>query len=394
MEMSTGTRGPIDLGKTIAVLAGLALLAGFTPAEATPQPRVFAKGWVTTDRLGCELPTGYEPPDQFGWRFRVIDVYPFREVAPRGVHTVYCDGPGQYRVRLRNLGVQGGVAHVTANEDDHNHDCKIGLWLPEGPDLIAYVNCFALDGRPEDSKFHLFFYKDTERGSAIDGNAYLWATPTVAPAAYQFNSRGGANSALRTGRGEYLVRLPLMQRDPRELDKPGSILVTAHGFGAGRCKLREPWTEAAGTVSARVACFHPNGAPLDSAFTLSFLRAPGTPAAATSTDHVEAFYVMVGGFGVSVLSQSDSYGASTASVERGGGSSVGAYRVFLPGVKSSDETTAQVVAIGADDRRCTISAIVDQAGLTEVDVHCFGRDGRFADSNFALYYETDRGILF
>lgn len=66
----------------------------------------------------------------------------------------------------------------------------------------------------------------------------------------------------------------------------------------------------------------------------------------------------------------------------------------LPGVKSSDETTAQVVAMGPDARQCTISAIVDQAGVTEVDVHCFDRDGHFADSDFALNYETDRSILF
>lgn len=322
MSVQEATNKARGRGPGMAVLAGLALLLGYTPAEATPQPDVFAKGWVTTDRLGCELPTGYQPPDQYGLRFRLLDAFPFREYAPRGVHTVYCDGPGRYRVRLRNLGVQGGVAHVTANEDDSNHDCKIGLWFPEGRDLIAYVNCFALDGRTEDSKFHLLFYKDTERGSTLAGNAYLWATPTLLPEAYQFNSRGGANSVLRTARGEYLVRLRQMQRHQFELDKAGSMMVSAYGFGAGRCKLREPWTEAAGTVSAKVVCFHSDGAPLDSAFTLSFLRAPGTLATAVSEDRVEAFYVTVDGAAALPLSQSDSYGASTASVQRGGGSPV------------------------------------------------------------------------
>jgi len=149
---------------TITLLAGVALLGGFTSLEATPQPRVFAKGWVATEQLGCEAEEFTPPPeDQFGLRFRVIDAYPFREYTPPGVHTVRCLGPGRYVVRFRNLGVQGGVVHVTASEDQPSHDCKVGLWFPEGSDLLVNVNCFAPDGRPEDSKFYALFYKDTGR---------------------------------------------------------------------------------------------------------------------------------------------------------------------------------------------------------------------------------------
>ena len=75
-----------------------------------------------------------------------------------------------------------------------------------------------------------------------------------------FYSTGGATSITRLATGVYTVRWPEM--DPQIL-QAGHVQVTAYGSGNAQCKVTG-W----GSTSADVLCFAPNGAPVDSYYTV------------------------------------------------------------------------------------------------------------------------------
>jgi hypothetical protein len=210
---------------------------------------------------------------------------------------------------------------------------------------------------------------------------------------YQFNSRGETNTVCRLGTGEYEATLPRMEKHTFEPSNGGHVQVTAYGGGAERCKVRG-WSQVGTSLRARVGCVNSSGSAVDARFTLSFLRSPGTLATSVAEDTLEGFFVWGNTTPQpSSFYQSDSYGGHDATMQQIGS---GFYRVHLPGVKSINDSTAQVSAYGSGDAYCTVnswSTDVSSNG-TAVDVRCFNSAGTAVDSMFTLHYLTNRIIFY
>jgi hypothetical protein len=99
---------------------------------------------------------------------------------------------------------------------------------------------------------------------------YVWADqPTSASynpsAPYQGNSSGATNRITRSGVGNYQVILPNIGASA------GHVQVTAYGYGTERCKT-SGWGPSGSDQSIGVRCYTAAGAPVDTYFTLTYVR--------------------------------------------------------------------------------------------------------------------------
>jgi hypothetical protein len=349
----------------------------------------YAYAWAWVDRNDGRLTAGYDA----NVRVDATDTWPFRRYSAPGDSTVTHLATGYWQVTFPNIAVSGGTVHVTAYGG--NHHCNVGGWESSGADIHVYAHCFDGD-TPVDGKFSVLFYCDDPIKSPVDADAYVWADSPLAASYtplpdYQFNSRGAINTITRSSTGEYQVRLPHMERDPSEIDKGGTVQVTAYGPGSQRCKVHN-WYPSGNDILVNVGCLR-GAAPADSLFTLSWMRNPGAFAKFVAEDTQERFYVWANTTPVpSPFYQSDSYGNAGATMEF---FPPNGYRVHLPGVESSSSTNAQVSAYGYGDAHCTIGRwFSDGPTGTAVDVQCYDAGGAGRASMFTLLYSTDRTILF
>jgi hypothetical protein len=380
----------------------LGTLATGDASAAPVQPQFMAKGWVWADQPAAALNTPYAASlsYQYGLRTERLPTSPFR-TRSGGTNTVTRTGTGAYRVTFANLAVLGGTAHVTAYGG--SHQCKVSSWGSSGADLQLNVLCFAPGGAAVNGRFTALFYKDGTK-SSFYANAYLWADqPTTAGCttpslAYQFNSRGATNTACRVSTGEYDVTMPHMEPDRfNPTTKGGTVQVTAYGSGSERCKVRY-WYESMTNVIARVGCSTAAGVAADSRFTASFMRSPGEPAIEFAEDTQESYYVWANSApNPAAVYQSDSYGTSSAATleSPATGLAIGTYRAHLPGVKSIN-STAIVTAYGGGNTYCNVTSWYSNAAIggTTVAVGCYDSAGFPVNSQFTLFYNTDRIILF
>ena len=352
-----------------------------------------ALAWVWANRHLSTFNVAYTPAINYQYNAH-FNPYPTAN------NTVTRTGVGRYLVKFPNLNVIGGTAHVSAYRGKHH--CKVLNW-GSGKDVSVNVICFNANGRRVNGKFTVFFHKDSALRTR--GNAYLWANnPTRSSytpnPVYQYNSRGDTNTVSRLGVGRYRVHLPNMERNTIEANKGGTILVTAYGSGSERCKVGG-WSQSGNTVLANVNCFAANGNRVDTRFTLSFMREPGTLLANFSEDKQEAFYVWANGATTpNIFYQSNSYGnpTSVSNPSRATVSNIGTgvYRVSLPGVKAFNKTTAQAVAYGSDSSYCNISRWTANSSIngTDVFVNCYNNAGNRTNTRFNLLYYTNSTILF
>jgi hypothetical protein len=360
--------------------------------QAIVEPNVYAKGFAWFD--GTTLPLAY----QFNQRFDYVGLPPTQVNYPAADNTVTHLGTGRYLVRFPNLNVQGGIVHVTAYGG--NHHCKVEQWRPTAVsvrELQVFVRCRNAANVLADGKFTVLFYKSGLM-SDIYALSYL-LSDNLGTVVHQYNSRGGLNTIRRLGVGAYEVKLGRMERRFPEANKGGTVLVTAYGPGAQRCKTVS-WGLTGSDMVVRVNCFT-GGTPSDSGFALSFLRNPGTLAISAAEDKKEAWYVWAN----TTPTPSHFYQSNSYSDPEGG--SVGAtmtllvgsghYRVTLPGVKALNKTTTQLTAYGSDSSYCNIVrwfASATTVGATDVEVQCYNASGNPANSKFDLFYYTDETIFF
>jgi hypothetical protein len=361
--------------------------------QAIVQPNVYAKGFAWFD--GTTLPLAY----QFNQRFDYVGLPPTRVSYPTADNTVTHLGTGRYLVRFPNLNVQGGIVHVTAYGGSHH--CKVEQWRPAAVsvrELQVFVRCRNAANVLADGKFTVLFYKNGLM-SDIYALSYL-LSDNLGTAIHHYNSRGGLNTIRRLGVGAYEVKLGRMERRFPEADKGGTVLVTAYGPGAQRCKTVR-WGFTGSDIVVRVNCFT-GGTPSDSGFSLSFLRDPGTLAISVAEDKKEAWYVWANTTPTpNHFYQSNSYGDPTdagspfkATLSPFAGS--GHYRVTLPGVKAFNKTTTQLTAYGSDSAYCNIVGWFPSLtpGATDVEVRCYNASGVAANAQFDLFYYTDETIFF
>jgi hypothetical protein len=182
------------------------------------------------------------------------------------VHTTP-GAPGQVIVRFPQVGVKGGVVHVTAVTDTAAW-CQAQQWSRSGADEIVMVRCYQAGGAPVFVPFVVLF---TQSSKALvpAGRAYGYLRYQPGPGVLtSFSSAGGANAVAQLGTGVWQVTLlGLGSAGPA-----GNVQVTPVNPAApAKCGV-SLWTSAKAAQEIRVRCYHPGTAPMNTGWTLSYQR--------------------------------------------------------------------------------------------------------------------------
>lgn len=178
-----------------------------------------------------------------------------------GTSRVFRDGAGRYRVIFNGLGAKlsatvGGHVQVNAVGTGKVY-CKVIEW-GGSPDVTVNVGCFTPAGAPADGKFSVHFVLPAQL------MGYAWANQPSLPTAYNavpvysWSPAGGAVIIDRQDVGSYGITWPYFGNTVTGLPQ-----ATAFGAGGEQCKVT-----GFGTRTATVKCFAPNGAPVDTHFTV------------------------------------------------------------------------------------------------------------------------------
>jgi hypothetical protein len=200
---------------------------------------------------------------------------------------------------------------------------------------------------------------------------------------HTFNSSGGANMVTHDGAGIYTVILPGLG-----LPNEGSVQVSAFADNGRAICNTGFWAPSGADQAVQVLCFDSNGAPADSAFTLTYINAR-----ATTSDPAAGFgaYLWAGDATAAAAYDVTNYSynstGATNSVERTG---TGTYTATLPGFTGENgvpQVTGYIGQGGTSPVVCSPFSWMkaDEATLT-VDVTCFDATGAPADAMFTLSY--------
>ena len=271
------------------------------------------------------------------------------------------------------------------------HQCKVKGKGPLSSTQQVFVNCFSASGSPLDGRFTTLYYREYRNFSSA--SAYLWADqPTLAAyvpnISYQWNSTGLTNLTRRIAQGRYEARLPGLNRIG------GTVLVTAYGTGAERCKATY-WDLSGADIFVNVACFNSAGAAADAQYTLSYM----TDVALAALEQQDQHY---GGYAMADRPTAASYTPSnTFQLNTAGPAitatrlSTGSYRLRLPWLAPSNSTTALVTAYGNNSNYCSVLGwSSDGDSGTYLNVSCFNTTATPIDTMFTSLYLTDDRILF
>ncbi|MFQ5569446.1 MAG: T9SS type A sorting domain-containing protein [Rhodothermales bacterium] len=171
---------------------------------------------------------------------------------------------GDYMVTfdgLSGVGVNGGHVQVTAYGGG-NARCKVTSWGDQEVD----VACFDPAGNSVDTRYTVLYWKPE---ADTDGVAYAWAnepgSASYTPDAfYSYNAGGGDVSIVRNSVGDYMVTFDGLSGVGVN---GGHVQVTAYGGSNARCKVIGWGDQVVG-----VACFDTAGNPIDTHYTVLFLK--------------------------------------------------------------------------------------------------------------------------
>jgi hypothetical protein len=200
----------------------------------------------------------------------------YNHVSEGGLISRVTNGTGDYTLTIPGLGKPAGsgtilvTPYFKVDQGETPSACTTASWVRSGSSLKVDVRCRTLAGAAVDSKFDLQFLRQLgPEGFGGGPAAYLRAsqksrttayTPT---ATFAWQSNGKTSSILRTGVGTYRVTL-------KGMPGRGAAIVTAYGPGKARCQLSSIGTTT--PVKIVVRCFKPNGALVDSDFTLAWTK--------------------------------------------------------------------------------------------------------------------------
>ena len=293
-----------------------------------------------------------------------------------GVNTVSRNAEGEYTVMMPLLGGVGGNVQVTAYGQSAAR-CKVRSWFGFFT-LNVNVDCY-LGEEKQDTQFIVSF----ERVSTDSGDiAYAWAPrtdPSVLPSypAPPFYALHFTDFARSRG---FETPLP---------SQAGLMQVTAYGDDSENCIV---------SIFAGVACFNAAGtnvrAPYSVTVHLDRVANAGRLGAYVSFDFASSQ-------GVPSWPQIPFRQFGTPMPIRAERIGTGYYRIFLPGMPSSDAAVPMVSGYdietsGDKSIHCKPLAWFPMAGETVVDVRCFGlggsTDGQQQDAQFNLSYLTNQPL--
>ncbi|WP_431045681.1 hypothetical protein ACQUSR_29420 [Streptomyces sp. P1-3] len=226
----------------------------------------------------------------------------------------------------------------------------------------------------------------TAHAAPSRGYAYVWANQASAPlntpytpsGYYSANSTGAANSVVRTGTGQYTVRMPRLGL------LGGTVHVTAYGATSHSCNVSS-WYPVGDRLDVHVRCFTPSGYRANTRFTASFVNASSLGG---RFGYVWADRPTAGSYTASTTYQFNSTGAANT-VTRGG---VGQYTVRFPNIGSS-AGHVQATAYGDVQARCKVVNWYPSGTSQLVNVRCFTLGGALRDTRFTLTYARGTSIL-
>lgn len=217
------------------------------------------------------------------------------------------------------------------------------------------------------------------------GRAFVWAhspnaalnTPYTPSAAYSQNSTGATNTVVRTGTGQYTVRMPNLGR------VGGVVHVTAYGANANSCSVYY-WAPVGDRLDAHVRCLTPTGLRVNAPFTASFVNTAGLGGRFA---YVWANQPTTAAYTPSTSYQFNSAGA-TNTITRSG---VGRYTVRIPSIGSA-AGHVQVTAYGDVRARCKVVNWYLSGTAQLINVRCFTLGGALQDNRYTLTYVRGTGI--
>ena len=351
----------------IAAAAIMVTLTVPATARAAPSgPRGSAFVWANQPSSASYLPS---PAYQWNSRHSFT-----------AVNTITRSGVGSYTVRLPDLGAVSGTVLVTAYGPGTNN-CKVLSWNPSGTAQLVNIRCFTATGVLTDTRFTMSYANHT--GVAGSDLAYVWANqPTAASYVpsqpYQANSSGATNQIQRLGTGFYLVKLPNLGRSA------GHVQVTAYGPGPERCKVVS-WGPNGTEQDIRVLCNTRNGTPVDTRFTLTYVRngnVLGEPVCCqpdgNPTDYAWANQPNAASYTPSPLYQF-SIPAGQITISR---LATGSYAVHVPDTLNNGNV--QVTAYGGSgSAQCKVNSWTPATGIRAL---CFSTTGSPIDSLFDVSF--------
>ncbi|MGW1763102.1 hypothetical protein ACWCQL_03245 [Streptomyces sp. NPDC002073] len=219
------------------------------------------------------------------------------------------------------------------------------------------------------------------------GRAYVWAnspahtlnTPYTPSASYSHNSTGATNTVVRTGTGQYTVRMPNLGR------VGGTVHVTAYGATTHTCGVNY-WTPSGSRLDVRVSCFTRTGVRVNTVFTASY---ENTAALGGSRfGYVWANQPTSPSYTPAASYQFNSSGAANTITRSGTGS----YTVRLPSI-GSDAGHVQVTAYGDVAARCKVGNWYASGSAQLINVRCTNAAGGNKDHRFTLTYTRATGLL-
>lgn len=222
---------------------------------------------------------------------------------------------------------------------------------------------------------------------AVQAGTYAWvrsSNSTVgarynAEAAFSFNSGGGTNVIQHQGLGVYRVEMPNIG------GAGGNVQVTSFGEGNERCKITS-WVSVSGTIYINVRCDTPQGNPVNTRFTATYVRNSqgwmDNGAYVYATQPTTASYPADPVYSYNMV-------LNPNSITRSG---TGSYTVQMNNlvISTVDKGNPLVTAVGDNPAYCNITGWGLWGTHMRVNVLCHTLNGAPADSKFSLSFSGYR----
>lgn len=310
-----------------------------------------------------------------------------------GAISIYRSEPGYYFVTFSGLsGSATELGTGIATAYGSNATCEGGSITVSGSDLVEVVNCWSPTGGQVDTDFSLVLeQRDSWSGAGEDGYVYAVepdyaiGVPYVPAQAFQFNSAGGTNTVTRTGTGTYTAILPGLKHlgGTVQVDA-GNTEDSANGAVSTRCQATS-WGVQSGNTVAFVACFGPDGQPIDSIFGLTYANAAlpsqNAPVTLTGAYAWANNPTSTKAYTPNRAYQYNTYSSGVLTAERLKGRT-GQYQVNLPAGASPSSTVAAATAVDLPGGYCNIASWSN----TAVGVDCYSASGQPANAKFTVLF--------
>ncbi len=357
------------------------------------------------DAAGVEALYGPGSAHGFAWvtaTGAVSSTYAFNSEG--GPVTAAVSGTGattQYTVSFGGLGGVGGNVQAVAYGTG-NARCKVVGWGGSWPgNLDATVRCHTPAGTGVASAFVVQYAR---KATMVDGTGgFMWvhnpAAPPPCPATdydlttglYSWNSTDGVNCFTRAGAGVYDVRFPGLGVFG------GSFQVSAYGSTGEHCKVQY-WGPAGTAQSARVLCFNPAGAAVDTRFAINFfgngeVSAYDQGGYAWASDPASPLYTPPApwAYNSGIIDGWPGCAGWLGTIEAGKvGATAGRYFMryeWLSPTGSAPHSTAY----GAGASYCKLEGWFAWGSGAEVMTQCYAADGTKQDSTYVNTYATRYG---